>query len=630
MSLFGGSVPPPPSSYESTTSSSSSARSSPSVEEIPDPRNVQEAQTPAIPISLDVNDDLDTDSESARDESEEDDDDEVPARPNRFDGPPQTWQSYTEADRQIADSLDQLQETDLTVHLYNAHALKRRLRRPPEDTAKVKNWQSRDNWLKTGQDLEYMDAAGFMQTAVVPSREWTAWPIPPDEEPPSDHVDEWTIGSANTEDAGDELREELLAVFLRLAKGRWDSRETSSSESDVGDGTAASRSRSRSHSANAANSGKAPRPEVRTDGDDEGNETERDHATGKKRGRKPRTEKLMEPTLLADDARAQRLLQPTIQNMMGKLDDLALAIRRTRVNHFGRGEPGDSSMSEYTSGAESSGPRSRSTSRARSKSATSRRSSTRPPSRATSTEADRTVRQKTKAARKVIDEREPANDDDISSGGSDWEKSNKVPRERKRRRSSSSIGDSDSSGEEGILREGLLDWSEVLGLAAVQGWNEGAVARTAQRCATLFGEGMSFMPFHEALASKGPPEPVSYTPSTIPPPTIPSISQPPPPKRPFFQIGTLRCPHADCWRHEEDFPLAYRVVEHCMRVHGYDPRTNDSDNEERTVGGVHIDGFLHPITAKQGWLGNGRAKAGKVSKRARTSRVVVGDFRRRV
>lgn len=47
-----------------------------------------------------------------------------------------------------------------------------------------------------------------------------------------------------------------------------------------------------------------------------------------------------------------------------------------------------------------------------------------------------------------------------------------------------------------------------------------------------------------------------------------------------------------------------------MRIHGYDPRTNDSDNEERQHGGVHTDGFLQPITAKQGWLGHGRSKAG--------------------
>jgi hypothetical protein len=623
MSLFGGSAPPPPSSYQSEASSSSSARLSPSVEQIPDPRDAQQAQKPDVPISLDVNDDLDTDSESAQDSSEEDDDeDEEPARPNRFLGPPQTWQSYTEVERQIADSLDQLQETDLAVHLYNAHALKQRLRRPAEDTAQFKNWQSRDNWLKTGEHLEYVDAAGLSQTAVVPPKDWTAWPLPPDEDMPSDHVDEWAAEGANIDDAGDELREELQAVFLRLAKEKWDSREEALSDSDAGDPTSASRSRSRSQSANAAKPSNAPRAEVRGTGvggaQGEDSDTEGDIATGNKRGRKPRTERLVEPTLLADDARAQRLLQPTIQTMMGRLDELALAIRRTRVNHFGHGESGDSSMSEYTSGAESSGPTSRSTSRARSKSATSRGSSARPSSRAKPTAPDRTVRQKTKAARNARDEIAHADSDAISSGESDWEKSNKIPRQQKRRRSSSSVSNSDTSGNEETLREGLLDWSEVLGLAAVQGWDRGAVARTAQRCATLFGEGMSFMPFHEALASKAAPEPVSYKPSIIPPPAIPSIPQPPTPRRPFFQIGTLRCPHADCYGHEKDFALPYRVVEHCIRVHGYDPRTNDSDNEERTVGGVHIDGFLQPVTAKPGWLGNGRVKAGKVNKRART------------
>ena len=91
-------------------------------------------------------------------------------RPNRFLGQPQAWQSLTEADRQVADSLAQIQDTDLAAHLYNAHALKRRLRRPEEATAQLENWQSRDNWLKAGKDLEYKDAAGFVQTAMVPSK----------------------------------------------------------------------------------------------------------------------------------------------------------------------------------------------------------------------------------------------------------------------------------------------------------------------------------------------------------------------------------------------------------------------------------------------------------------------------
>ena len=161
-----------------------------------------------------------------------------------------------------------------------------------------------------------------------------------------------------------------------------------------------------------------------------------------------------------------------------------------------------------------------------------------------------------------------------------------------------------------------MDWSEILALAAVKGWDEGAIARTAQRCAVLFGESMSFIPLHEHEASKPVAEPVQYAPSTIPPlpgalsPRVPSVT-----KRPFFQVGTLRCPHMDCYGHHKDFALPYRVIEHCIRVHNYDGRTNDSDNEERTVGGVHIDGFLQPVTLKPGWLGHGRSKAGTVSKK---------------
>jgi N-terminal acetyltransferase B complex catalytic subunit len=522
-----------------------------------------------------------------------------------------------------------MHDSDLAAHLYNAHALKRRLRQCVQDTTAFKNWQSKDSWLKTGKDLEYTDAAGFVQTALVPSKEWTAWPLPPaplldlDDQlgdgMTGNRVNEPTAARASEQDVRHELREELQAVFLRLAKERWNSREAASPEPDVGDYTAASRSTSPSQNANPGKSRSTSMFTPGLDDDDEAqdnsNEDERHHATGRKRGRKPRADRLTKPTLLADDAKAHRLLQPAMQAMMGRLDELALAIRRTRINHFGRGGSADSSMSEFTSGAESSGPASRSTSRARPKSATSRRSSIRPSSCPKSVRSSRTAGQGTRFAR---DGREPIESDATSSGASDWETSNNMARERKRRRSLSSTSGSDVSEiQDPLLREGLMDWSEVLGLAAVQGWDVGAVARTAQRCAALFGESMSFMPFHEALALKPVTEPVSYTPLVVPPPLVPPTQKPSTSKRPLFQIGTLRCPHADCFGHEKDFALPYRVVEHCVRVHGYDPRTNDSENEERTVGGVHIDGFLQPVTAKPGWIGNGRAKAGKASKTQR-------------
>ena len=121
---------------------------------------------------------------------------------------------------------------------------------------------------------------------------------------------------------------------------------------------------------------------------------------------------------------------------------------------------------------------------------------------------------------------------------------------------------------------------------------------------------MSFMPFSEELATNASAETIPYIPSTIPAPDTLPKKAPRSIKRPYFQPGAIRCPHTDCYGHHKDFAMSYRVVEHCMRIHGYDPRSNDSDNEERTYGGVHIDGFLQPITAKQGWLGHGRSKSG--------------------
>jgi hypothetical protein len=70
----------------------------------------------------------------------------------------------------------------------------------------------------------------------------------------------------------------------------------------------------------------------------------------------------------------------------------------------------------------------------------------------------------------------------------------------------------------------------------------------------------------------------------------------------------MYCPHRDCYGRRREFAMPYRVIEHCMRIHGYDPRTNDSDNEETTVGGVHVNNFLLPVTAKPGWTGYGRAR----------------------
>jgi N-terminal acetyltransferase B complex catalytic subunit len=505
------------------------------------------------------------------------------------------------------------------------------VRRPAEELAVLRDWHNKERWLRKGKELEYTDVSGETQTELVPTKEWTAWPLPPSKMLSTQVEDrqasygmeplEWSIGGSRTQDAGEELREELLATFLRLAKDRWNGRE-SADETDAEDHRTTSRSRSRSKSIRSIRSMRSHRSvstiDVRMkDGDDhetdnaethDEDEEKSGHIIGRKRGRKPRIETYTGPMFLADEAKALRTLQPTINSVLTRLDSLALAVRRTRLNHFGRGSYSDkSSQSDFTSGAESVGPISRASSRAASRKAQSRNISVRPTSRASSVQHRHASAKSGFTHHKMLFNSDSDSDSQSLSGDDD----DRPPSSEKRPRSRSNAdGRSSSAGRDETWRAGLMDWSEVLGLAAVQGWNDKVIARTAQRCAALFGESISFIPLNEELATKPVTHPVQYTPATIPAPDMLSIRRSIPSKRPLFQAGTLRCPHVGCYGHEKDFEAPYRVVEHCMRVHDYDPRTNDSDNEDRTLGGVHIDGFLQPIAAQRGRSGRGKSRAG--------------------
>lgn len=556
MSLFGGdsSGPPSQSPYESESDfpPPSPARSQPYITA---PASFQNAQnTLAHPVSSnsDADDDLLTESEPETDESA----DEQPIRSDRFAGHPQTWRGLTAADRQIVASLDHTRDADLAAHLYNAHALKRRVRRPARETSTLKSWQGKHFWLEDSQ------------TELVPSKDWTAWPLPP----------------TQTQDVEDELRDETLATFLRLAKERWSLRHL--------DNDTPSDSRSDFKLKN--DDTLVPDNVESQKTDNEPNVAK--HSLGKKRGRKPQAGSITKPIVLSDDAQADRILRPTISSILNNVDELALAVRRTRFNHYGRGAYSDqSSQGDFTSDAEPTGPGSGSSSVAGSNS--------RPRQKPMIQSKSRKKPKRTGSASQT-GQMSTNNRSDLSNSDSGSDVSQGFSHAGKRSRSGSE--DSASTSRDWSAPAGLIDWSEVLGIAATKGWNERALLRTAQRCAALFEESMSFVSFDENLAS----HPTHYTPSTILPSGGSSISTPLPLKRPLFQVGTLHCPHTDCWGHEQAFAIPYRVIEHCMRVHGYDPRDNDITNENRTVGGVHIDGFLQPVTVKPGWLGHGRSKAG--------------------
>ncbi|KAJ8118004.1 hypothetical protein OPT61_g937 [Boeremia exigua] len=617
MSLFGGdsSAPPTESEYESGTddppspiaqSPNTRLRSPPSAQasrgELEDPKAA--AQGPAV---------HDADS----DESDE----EEPRRSNRFEGPPQTWKGYTAADRQIIDSLQQVEDTDLAAHLYNAHALKRRARRPAKDLPATHSWQNKDVWLKPAQQLQYTDAAGQTQTELVPAKDWTAWPLPPASlytlnnglrlATAIPEKDEWAIGDSGVLNPGDELKDEMQGLFLRLAKDSWNAKEWQD------DGQRSSRKSTRSK-VGVQSQNALPGTEVIDGRVSEANNSAEDEAreSGVKRGRKPQVELNIKPAILADDAKAQRLLRPTIASMLNNLDDVALALQRTRHNHFGRGGIGEwSSQSEFTTDAETTEPESKSKPHSRVNSTPRGKPPTRQSSRPSSSRTSRAPKSPKQPSKQAVHSEDS---DSASDYGSQFAKDNALHSaashspalRRKRSRSESSADEDDMSSTRDWSRAGLMDWSEVLGIAAVKGWDSKALARTAERCATLFGESMSFRPLHEDLATKPTSKLLQYTPSTIPAPSTSIAGAPRATKRPYWQAGTLRCPHVKCYAHEQEFRWSHRVIEHCMRVHGYDPRTNNSDNEERKFGAIHMDGFLQPISAKQGWLGRGRLKAG--------------------
>lgn len=47
-------------------------------------------------------------------------------RPNRWDGPPSTWQDMNREEINTLTSLEEIKNRDLSLHLYNAFALKER------------------------------------------------------------------------------------------------------------------------------------------------------------------------------------------------------------------------------------------------------------------------------------------------------------------------------------------------------------------------------------------------------------------------------------------------------------------------------------------------------------------------
>ncbi|KAL8933959.1 MAG: hypothetical protein Q9216_006138 [Gyalolechia sp. 2 TL-2023] len=237
-----------------------------------------------------------------------------------------------------------------------------------------------------------------------------------------------------------------------------------------------------------------------------------------------------EPMILADDQFARSILQPSLNHVAGKLDTLLIGLHHARASY--------SLTSKRTSRLYETVDDESSMDNKRRRKVSSKGRSTK-----------RKSRPKDSA---VVSENLSSGEDEPHQGrgrrsGSDRRAVKPLSRSRSR-----------------IDRLGLRDWSDVLGVASMCGWDSGVVARAAARCSDLFNEGIVFRTLHEGREGY---HDSSFVPNTFTTQILEGLGE----------EGS----HAQSTFYQ-----------------GHNP---DEEGSEPKIGGVHVDGFLQPIPKQASW-----------------------------
>ena len=243
---------------------------------------------------------------------------------------------------------------------------------------------------------------------------------------------------------------------------------------------------------------------------------------------------MLKPVAIADDERASQILKPTIQSILAKLDDLLVGLHHARSAYSALNDSGSESRSQT---------RGHSMSRARG-------------------------RKRRRAASRIsinapVDSEQAlsASEGEATVASKSFEPTNKSDQLR----SSSQISHYQGKTQ---LKSHLSsrNWSDVLGVASMTGWDSSVINDTASRCSSLFGEGI-----------------------------------------------TLRTLKEGCVGHTETFhqpgASSFVIVGENARAH----RVTDGGMN----GGVHVDGFIQPVKGKKSWKRVGKS-GGKQRRRPRS------------
>ena len=428
-------------------------------------------------------------------ESNDDDDD----RPNRFEGLSSTWRFLTDDERALADSLHQQRANDLSIHLYNAHALKARVR-DPGTASRIKLHESKRQWIKANED-------GTLPWH--PRGAWTAWPLEPEDVPRKSgplgapilgsEEDETTYRKREAWRPSGDVEEEMQALVLKRAKKQFLKRGWNGSLlAPTGFSTMPDHS-----------DGKDPQSSSSSSGTDEFKERSFEDDAEHSEAVKIPSYEVAEIDFLADDEEAAPILQPTVQNLLHKLDDLLVGLHKNRKGHV-------------RDQSKSCSKRKRSVSTSRNKKAMSKKG-----------------KKRTKTDLESSGEDESHSEDSVDAESEEHES---------------------HSGKEPNRQQPLnpRDWSEVIGIASLLGWEPAVIDRAARRCASLFGESMDFGPSNQAFTSTSGVE--SRAPESID--DVDIIIDRPKARRHICLIPK-------CRRKGKPFEEAWRWREHLKRSHKY-------------------------------------------------------------
>ncbi|KAI9715471.1 MAG: hypothetical protein M1812_005947 [Candelaria pacifica] len=576
----------------------------------------------------------DNPNEDHEEEEEEEKEEEVESdieeeRPNKYHGSASTWRSWTETERSLAGSLDQLRASDLSLHLYNAHALRARLRKR---NTSAPGWASKKRWLD-GDDEEiaskYEAEHEDHDIRFRPPKGWTAWPLPAAIVPRQgervgyshDSDDErWNIMNDETVKASDVLEGVLVGEVLRKAKERFNRRAWAD---DLLSKPAVS-TESIVHS-------QAPSPSPQ--GSPKLELQEAYDRTEYSKHARLESEAHLTPVVMADDQEAHKILLPTVRHVLTKLDGILMGLHHARqayVNSTGETDSEletdhDTSQGKTTKEEPQCKLESRTNprkDRVKARKRKSRKSLTidsSSSSEAESTSSEVRARNKEKSgiSLKPIHSRQRSNSR-VSSPSS--ERSTSTPpqaiRKKRVRRASPASRAYNQVRKNAAL--GLRDWSDVLGIASMVGWEPQVIERAAARCSSLFAEGISFRTLEEGDALKtgeGKVRVINHRADYIPvlessgksqeQKALPDISGPSEEELSDAVHTQLLCPIAECERSKKAFTRQFNFERHLRLVHGLHKHeiAVGCKNDDSMVGGIHNNGFLQQIPARMGWRG---------------------------